>query len=150
MENIYKKLYALQTEIGAIGKSETNPFFKSKYFDINKLLSALKPMLKKHNLLILQPLTYLESRAAIKTVVVDVDSGEMIEDTTLLPNTTKPQDSGSAITYFRRYALQSLLLLEAEDDDGNKSSGTEAAYAKSKRQMPPAPTLEVNKNQIPF
>ena len=30
---------------------------------------------------------------------------------------------GSAITYYRRYTLQSLLALEAEDDDRNKASG---------------------------
>jgi hypothetical protein len=39
----------------------------------------------------------------------------------LLPNLQDPQ-LGSAITYYRRYTLQSLLGLQAEDDDGNKQS----------------------------
>jgi hypothetical protein len=39
-----------------------------------------------------------------------------------LPETVDAQKAGSAITYFRRYALQSLLALEAEDDDGNTAS----------------------------
>ena len=39
-----------------------------------------------------------------------------------LPNLQDPQKLGSAITYFRRYTLQSLLGLQAEDDDGNKAS----------------------------
>ena len=39
-----------------------------------------------------------------------------------LPEVTDAQKAGSAITYFRRYALQSLLALEAEDDDGNTAS----------------------------
>jgi hypothetical protein len=32
---------------------------------------------------------------------------------------------GSAITYYRRYSLQSLLALQAEDDDGNLASKKE-------------------------
>jgi hypothetical protein len=38
----------------------------------------------------------------------------------VLPNLQDPQKLGSAITYYRRYTLQSLLGLQAEDDDGNK------------------------------
>ena len=37
-KNIYKKLFKLQNEIGGISKDATNPFFKSKYFDINSVL----------------------------------------------------------------------------------------------------------------
>jgi hypothetical protein len=40
----------------------------------------------------------------------------------VLPN-LHPQKLGSAITYYRRYTLQSLLGLQAEDD-GNKASAT--------------------------
>ena len=36
-----------------------------------------------------------------------------------LPNDLDAQKMGSAITYFRRYTLQSLLALQAIDDDGN-------------------------------
>ena len=36
-----------------------------------------------------------------------------------LPNDLDAQKLGSAITYFRRYTLQSLLALQAIDDDGN-------------------------------
>jgi hypothetical protein len=39
-----------------------------------------------------------------------------------LPNIQDPQKLGSAITYYRRYTLQSLLGLQAEDDDGNTAT----------------------------
>jgi hypothetical protein len=45
--NIYTKLAAVKKEIGAISKDETNPFFKSKYFDINGLLRHTEPLLTK-------------------------------------------------------------------------------------------------------
>ena len=39
-----------------------------------------------------------------------------------LPELTDPQKLGSAITYYRRYTLASLLGLQAVDDDGNIAS----------------------------
>jgi len=38
MKGIYNKLFSLQSEIGKISKDQTNPFYKSKYFDINQLI----------------------------------------------------------------------------------------------------------------
>ena len=43
--NIYTKLSEVKKEIGAISKDSTNPFFKSKYFDINGLLKHVEPLL---------------------------------------------------------------------------------------------------------
>ena len=56
MKEIYTKLYNLQLEIGSISKDVTNPFYKSKYFDINSLIGQLNPLLKKHGLLLMQPI----------------------------------------------------------------------------------------------
>jgi hypothetical protein len=39
-----------------------------------------------------------------------------------LPEILDPQKIGSAVTYYRRYTLQSLLSLQAVDDDANLSS----------------------------
>jgi len=48
-----------------------------------------------------------------------------------LPTSGTPQAMGSAITYYRRYTLQSLLSLQADDDDGQMAS-----------KLQPKPTLE--------
>ena len=118
-KNIYKKLFKLQNEIGGISKDATNPFFKSKYFDINSLISQLKPLLQKHNLLLLQPLTD-DNRVATCIIDIDVEgAGASVESSIQLPNNLDAQKLGSAITYFRRYTLVSLLGLQAIDDDGN-------------------------------
>lgn len=112
--NIYSKLYNLQNELGTISKDATNPFFKSKYFDINSLIGQLKPLLQKHKLVLLQPITDNQ----VRSVIVDLDGGS-VESSIQLPNDLDAQKLGSAITYFRRYTLQSLLALQAIDDDGN-------------------------------
>ena len=116
--SIYKKLFEAKKEIGKISKDSTNPFFKSKYFDINALLEHVEPILQKHDLLILQPI----KNGLVTTQIVDAESGAMVESEIALTNITDPQKRGSEITYYRRYTLQSLLGLQAEDDDGNKAS----------------------------
>jgi len=119
-----EKLFKLQQEIGKISKTATNPFFKSKYFDINQLLEQLQPLLEKHNLLVLQPLVNVAMRPAIRTIIYDISKKEtLIASEITLPDLPDPQKMGSAITYYRRYSLQSLLGLQAEDDDGNLGSG---------------------------
>tara|TARA_R110001592_G_scaffold101704_3_gene287684 strand:- start:15324 stop:15875 length:552 start_codon:yes stop_codon:yes gene_type:complete len=116
-ENIYSKLFALQNELGAITKDSKNPFYKSKYFDVNSLIAQLKPLLQKHKLVLLQPITDNQ----VRSVLVDLDGGS-VESSIKLPDNLDAQKLGSAITYFRRYTLQSLLALQAVDDDANLAS----------------------------
>lgn len=115
---IYTKLLSVKGELGKISKDATNPFFKSKYFDVNGLLEHVEPLLAKHGLLLLQPIL----TGKVVTEIIDPESGEKVSSEIELPNLQDPQKLGSAITYFRRYTLQSLLGLQAEDDDGNKAS----------------------------
>tara|TARA_Y100000401_G_C8250693_1_gene187993 strand:+ start:131 stop:592 length:462 start_codon:yes stop_codon:yes gene_type:complete len=117
-ESIYNKLYKVQREIGAISKDSTNPFYKSKYFDINSLIKQVTPILEKHKLLLLQPIKDGEQYS----IIFDLDGGS-VESSLKLPTDLDAQKIGSAITYYRRYTLQSLLGLQAEDDDGNIASG---------------------------
>ncbi len=118
VEGIYTKILALKSEVGAISKEETNPFFKSKYFDINGLIKHIEPLLEKNRLVLLQPIT----EGKVKSILIDVDTNETIESELELVQYDDPQKLGSCITYYRRYTLQSLLGLQAEDDDGNKAS----------------------------
>ena len=123
------KILALQTEIGVLSKTETNPFFKSKYMDINGLLAQLLPLLQKHGLTVVQPLVATnEGRPAIETLVYNKEDGKLLIDGYMpLPDLQDPQKMGSAITYYRRYALQSLFLLQAQDDDANHASDKKVA-----------------------
>ena len=121
--NIYNKLFTLQNELGAISKDATNPFYDSKYFDINSLIGQLKPLLQKHNLVLLQPI----NNNQVRTVIYDLDGGS-VESSMELPTNLNAQKLGSAITYFRRYTLTSLLALQAVDDDGNLAAKLPMLY----------------------
>ena len=118
-ESINTKLFNLQQEIGTVSKDASNPFYKSKYFDINSLIKQLQPLLKKHRLLLLQPIE--EDMVYSKLICVDGTGG--VISALKLPQLTDPQKLGSCITYYRRYTLASLLGLQSIDDDANLGSG---------------------------
>lgn len=113
------KIAELRSQIGQIKKDKKNPFYDSKYFDVNQLLNNLQPHLMEYNLDVIQPIR----DGKVVTIIRDLDSDEVLQSELPLPELQDPQKMGSAITYYRRYTLQSLLALEAEDDDANKASG---------------------------
>jgi hypothetical protein len=116
--SIYTKLHQAKQEIGKVAKNSKNPHFKNTYADLNSLIDAVEPILLEKGLLLLQPL----QGGKVITMIFDVESGESIQSDIDLPQITDPQKLGSAITYFRRYTLQSLLSLQAVDDDGHLAS----------------------------
>ena len=116
--SIYTKLFEAKKEIGKISKDSKNPFFKSKYFDINSLLEHVEPILQKNNLLLLQPI--LEGK--VRTEIIDIETGEKVGSEIILPLLNDPQKLGSCVSYYRRYTLQSLIGLQATDDDANLAS----------------------------
>ena len=122
---IHSKLLELQNRVGAISKDSKNPFLKSNYFDINKIIETLKPLLEELGLLIMQPIIFKDGKNILRTEVIfqsdsDVQLG-IVHSEIALPDNLEPQKMGSAITYYRRYSLQSLLFLQAEDDDGTNT-----------------------------
>lgn len=129
MKELLKALSNVKKEVGVLSKTETNPFFKSKYFDINSLIQQVEPLLEKNGLLLLQPIV----NGKVQSVIHHVETEFAVTSEIDLPQFNDPQKLGSAITYYRRYTLQSLLGLQAEDDDANKAS------------QPTSPKLDVNR-----
>jgi hypothetical protein len=115
--SIYKKLFEAKKEIGVLTKDSKNPFFKSNYLSLNGLIDAVEEVLEKHELLLLQPI----EDGKVITRILSTEKDGMVQSELSLPNIQDPQKLGSAITYYRRYTLQSLLGLQAQDDDGNKA-----------------------------
>lgn len=134
--SIYKKLLEVQKEVGALKKSATNPFYNSKYIEINGVLEALMPVLHSHNLLLLQPLTNIEGKPAISTQIIDVDTGETVENTTFITELSDAQKMGASVTYWRRYSLISAFSFGAEDDDGNSLTKSPKKPVKAKAKAP--------------
>lgn len=110
-----QKLHNAKQSIKKIAKNAKNPHFKNNYADINALIEEVEPILLENRLLLLQPI----EDGYVYTRIVDVDSGEICESCMKLPEIQDPQRIGSAVTYYRRYTLQSLMSLQSIDDDSN-------------------------------
>jgi hypothetical protein len=91
--------------------------FNYTYADLPKIISTIMPLLKKNGLCFTQPL----EGNSIKTIIYHVESGESIESLTEIPlvelaKMNVYQSFGSGITYYRRYALSSILGLVTDKD----------------------------------
>jgi hypothetical protein len=114
--SFHQKLHRAKLAIGKVTKNATS--HHSKYANLNAIIEAVEPILLENGLLLLQPI----QGNSVCTQIIDIDSGVMVESCMELPAGMNPQQQGSAITYYRRYTLQSTLSLQAVDDDGEAAS----------------------------
>jgi hypothetical protein len=121
VNGLYPKLHAAKQKIGKVVKNANNPHFKKSYADINSLVETVEPLLLEQGLLLIQPIS---ATGLVSTLIIDIETGDKVESSMRLPDIQDPQKVGSAVTYYRRYTLQSLLSLQAEDDDANSASAT--------------------------
>lgn len=116
MKNIYKAIANFQQEVPVILKETSG--FNYQYADLPAIFAVINPLMKKNGMGFYQAV----DGTKIKTVVFHVESGEAIESNTDIPQGVQLnkmndfQVLGSAITYIKRYALSSLLVLVTDKD----------------------------------
>lgn len=151
-DKIYAKLFEVKKELQAVTKSSDNPFFKSKYADLNTYLDAVEPLFEKFGLLLLQPQntnssvvsilqsnTTVSANDSVESRIIDVESQQWVSsEMSLIVAKNTMQDAGSAVTYARRYTLGALLGMKAEDDDGERAMVRSTSV---KYSTPPTKTL---------
>ncbi len=117
---ILPKLAKALKELSGVKKASDNPFFKSRYADLNAHLDVAEKALEAQGLILLQPVTSDETGNVVESLVIEPASGQYVSSSMRLILTKQTmQDAGSAVTYARRYTLGSLLSMQALDDDGN-------------------------------
>jgi len=104
-----------------ITKGKENPFFKAKYADLPEILGAIEGELAELGVIVISKSLLLDGKWVLRTFISHTD-GEEEEESFFPLFGSKPQEFGSSITYARRYNIQSLLNLAAEDDDGNSAN----------------------------
>lgn len=115
MKNLIKSLSDFQNECPIIHKDTKGHNYT--YADLPQIFSVINPLLKKHKLCF----TQLLENDGIKTILFHVESGEQLESFTQIPkvklgNMNDYQAYGSGVTYFRRYALSSMLGIITDKD----------------------------------
>lgn len=130
---LVKALHAAQAELKNPAFDSVNPHFKSKFASLAAVRECVLPVLNKHGLVLTQFPKAAEGRAGVVNMLAHI-SGEWLEEECLLPlDKNNAQGAGSAVTYTRRYSLQAIAGVVAdEDDDANAAS----APIKKKEEEP--------------
>ena len=134
--NLTLALSIVQGKMTHAIKDSANPFFKSKYADLESVWDVCRSLLSENGLAVMQfpgdiNFVQLEKEngdinIATKmslTTIISHKSGEFMSQQMSVP-VTKPdaQGAGSALTYMRRYALAAVVGVVQADDDGNAAS----------------------------
>lgn len=123
--NINEALLEAQRKIGVATKGASNPFFGSKYADLGEVMKVIKEPLNSAGLSVTQSVGYTYTPSGetldVLTTTLRHVGGEVIESIARIPPSKDIQKFGGAITYMRRYTLQAMLFISAEDDDGNSN-----------------------------
>jgi hypothetical protein len=125
------------------------------YADLAAVLDSVTPILAEHGLAALQDVrTNVEAKTVeVSTIIVHASGGWIEFGPLAFPATSNPQQTGSAITYARRYTLSAALGIAAEDDDGKAASEPREKITRSSaprsedpwtRDTPPVPAATVD------
>ena len=104
-------------------KKDSKILFNSSYADLASVWAAIREPLATNELSVVQEPSMAEAGKISITTTLMHSSGQYIRSSLVIPVTKQDaQGYGSAITYARRYALQSIVGIAPEDDDGNAAA----------------------------
>lgn len=120
-----KALSKCQSMIHGALKSETNPFFKSKYADLTSVWEACKIPLTENGLSVSQGAHLISGHICLVTRLMH-ESGQWIQTELPLPEgKSDAQALGSKLSYCRRYQLAAIVGVCPIDDDGEAAMAQE-------------------------
>ena len=141
--SFYAAVVMSLNSVGTALKDANNPFFKSKYADFPEILRVAREAFSPNGIGITQDVASDELSVTVTTIFM-YDTGEMMR---LAPvrvplKENSPQAAGSAITYARRYSLQTAAGIAADvDDDGNAATHSRQAAAPARPAIPAKPAI---------
>ena len=126
-----KALLGAQKDVGHPTRNAVNPHFRNQYADLTSVIDTVTPVFNEHGITVTQ---FLVGSQLVTQLLHE--SGEYLRSSVELPLDRKgPQAFGSALTYLRRYTLQAIAGVNAENDDdaeGATSRSNEGTKNKSK------------------
>lgn len=158
---IYEKLLAIQLELKA-PKNQYNDFGKYKYRSAEDILEALKPLCKKHKVVVFttelicgtleycakegdKPLVYVESTAFMRDLEgegsINVVSAAFIDFEA--KGMQMPQRTGAASSYAKKYSLNNLLLIDDTKDPDITNAHDKGSRKVATKLPPAAPSLKI-------
>ncbi|ASN69319.1 putative single-stranded DNA-binding protein 1 [uncultured Caudovirales phage] len=155
IEEIAKSLIEFRKNLKQPQKDANNPFFKSSYTTLDKVIEAIDETAPEFGLSFTQwAVTNDNGNVGVETLLLHT-SGQFIQYDPLYmkPEKNTPQAIGSCITYSRRYSISAIFgITSDEDDDGNQATGNyqKNNYQQRNTQQKQQPrATRTNDNKLP-
>jgi len=142
INEIATALAKAQGEVANPVFNKTNPHFKSSYADLSSVLNAVRPVLSKNNISIMQ-MTNLEEAGVVLYTRLTHASGQWIESAYPVTASGKHQEIAAALTYAKRLSLSAIVGVAGEDDDDGNEANKAPVAAKAAPKPAPAPKMSV-------
>ncbi len=137
--DLAKALATAQGELEFAIKDSQNPHFRNTYASLASVIEAVRPVFSKHGLSVSQdPVSGDDGSVGVATTLMHASGQWKRSVLACKPPKAGPQDIGSVITYFRRYAMAAVAGIAQDDDDAETSHGrsrTEAREAPQPKQQ---------------
>ena len=123
IDQLATALAKAQAEFSTAKKDKDNPFFKSKYADLESVVNATRPALTKYGLSIIQSPFFENEKSYLITLLMH-NSGQWIKSKAQHnPQKSDIQSLSSYNTYLKRMCYSSMVgAVTSDDDDGNSAS----------------------------
>lgn len=124
---LFKALAAAQADLKPPKFDSSSTAFGGRpyrYASLASVVDAARTALAKHGISVMQPVSTVDGRLVVETVLAHVSGETWTSAPFAVPMAAKMQDIGGQITYARRYSLSAALAIAAEEDndcDGEKA-----------------------------
>lgn len=135
-EALNAALVKAQTGMKPVSFDSTNPHFRNKYASLPAIIGAILPKLNENGIGVTQT-TELRQGAFVLVTTLRHTSGQWVAGEYLLPQVSRPQEMGSAITYAKRYALSAMVCIAADEDDDAEGASKENQVAEMPKRDNP-------------
>lgn len=131
-KDLAQALAKAQAQLELVQKDAKNPYYKSKYATLGAVMEACK-VLAKNEISITQSVCMNPESPHLLITRLMHSSGQWVEgDYPIFALKSDSQGYGSAVTYARRYGIQTLVGIATDDDDGDASGKEEEKPSSSK------------------
>jgi hypothetical protein len=122
--------------------------YSYKYATLPDILQTARPILARHGLVVIQNASEGHGESVdISTMIIHSSGEYLVLDSLPMPMGHTAQETGSAITYGRRYQLLAALGLAADDDDDGASAAPRSTQSRA-TSTGPRPVTEAQKNAL--
>lgn len=138
-----------QAEISNPTFDSVNPHFKNKYASLAAIRNAILPCMNKHGISVMQDIQRTEKGIQCTTSFIHMSGEKYISQPMEIPVVKyDAQALGSAMTYARRYQLQSLACVVGDADDDGEATvqpiKEQSTYKNKNQNNPPKSQIKNN------